>query len=220
MPLEFARTRFHSLVDIVRRLSRAHFDIQPRLAVTLYGTAHDLDGIWSAQELRPALIGFVETPSVQAHEHITNPPGGQNVTEWAKKLACWEAFRDLSIEIPAGVRGELVTRDGARAAEGAHVFEEQVSAAESEQVARVAAVASQTWFDIAAWAKDTQSLQPWQRSISFTLGKQASIGKPPTRKQAVQGRTYPRGSPLSRLSRLAGCKGGRERVRLLHILGL
>ncbi|MBO9621663.1 MAG: AIPR family protein [Sphingomonas sp.] len=147
----------------------------------------DLDGIWSAQELTPALAGFIETLSVQAHEHITNPPGGQNVTEWAKKLACWEAFRDLSIEIPAGVRGELVTRDGARAAEGAHVFEEQVSAAESEQVARVAAVASQTWFDIAAWAKDTQSLQPWQRSISFTLGKQASIGKPPTRKQAVQG---------------------------------
>lgn len=147
----------------------------------------DLDGIWTAQSLSEALEGFIETLSIHAHEHITNPPGGQNVTEWAKKLGCWEAFRDVAIEIPSGLRSELVTRASTRTAGRAHVFEEQVSTAESEQVARVAAVESQTWFDIAAWAKDTQSLQPWQRSISFTLGKQASIGKPPTRKQAVQG---------------------------------
>lgn len=147
----------------------------------------DLDGIWAEQELSSALAAFIETLSIQAHEHITTPPGGQNVTEWAKKLACWEAFRDLSIQIPTSLRSELVTRDGARTAEGAHVFEEQVNEAESEIVAKVAAVEAQTWFDIAAWAKDTQSLQSWQRSISFTLGKQASNGKPPTRKQAVQG---------------------------------
>ena len=45
----------------------------------------------------------------------------------------------------------------------------------------------QTWFDLAAWAKDTQSLQPWQRSLSFSLGRAAGNGKPPTRKQAVHG---------------------------------
>src|SRR5690606_3230441 len=89
--------------------------------------------------------------------------------------------------IPAVLTAELVTRDGARMAEGAHVFEEQVSAAESEQLARVSAVPSQTWCDLAAWAKDTQSLQPWQRSLSFSLGRVASNGKPPTRKQAVHG---------------------------------
>lgn len=147
----------------------------------------NLDGIWATQELTPALAGFVETLSHHAHDHITSPPGGQNVTEWAKKLACWEGFRDLKIEIPAAVKGELVTRDGARTAEGAHALEEQVSAAEGEQLARVSAVPSQTWFDLAAWAKDTQSLQPWQRSLSFSLGRAAGNGKPPTRKQAVHG---------------------------------
>jgi hypothetical protein len=48
-------------------------------------------------------------------------------------------------------------------------------------------VPAQTWFDLAAWAKDTQTLQPWQRSLSFSLGRLAGAGKKPTRKQAMHG---------------------------------
>lgn len=147
----------------------------------------DLEAIWATQQLSPALEAFIETLSVHAHEHVTTPPGGQNVTEWCKKEGCWEKFRERSIAIPAALESELISRDKAHAAGSPHALEEQISIAETEQVARVAAFSAQTWFDLAAWAKDTQTLQPWQRSLSFSLGKLAGSGKPPTRKQAMHG---------------------------------
>jgi hypothetical protein len=147
----------------------------------------DLDSIWSAQELSGPLATFIEVLSIHAHAHVTTPPGGQNVTEWCKKEACWERFRDTLIEIPADVEAGLLSRDKAHTGRSTSVLEEQASEAESEQVARVSAIPSQTWFDLAAWAKDTQSLQAWQRSLAFSLGRLAGNGKKPSRKQAMHG---------------------------------
>jgi len=45
-----------------------------------------------------------------------------------------------------------------------------------------------TWFKIAHWAKVNAHLQPWQRSLAFSLGIRRQKGLPPTDKQAVQGR--------------------------------
>lgn len=159
------------------------------LAWLSYHTAKrvDFDAIWSAQDLSEPLAAFIEILSAHTHTHVTTPPGGQDIGEWCKKEACWEGFRAKIIDIPAAVEVGLLSRDRAHAGGSASVLEEHVSEAESEQVTRIAEVPAQTWYDIAAWAKDTQSLQPWQRSISFSLGKQASNGKPPSRKQAVQG---------------------------------
>ncbi|WP_105434798.1 AIPR family protein [Neorhizobium tomejilense] len=147
----------------------------------------DLDAIWVRQELSGSLAEFIATLSVHAHEHITNPPGGQDVKEWCKKEACWERFREKSIPIPAALEAELISRDKAQAGGSVHAFEEQTSSEEAEQIGRISALPAQIWFDLAAWAKDTQSLQPWQRSLSFSLGKLAGSGKPPSRKQAAHG---------------------------------
>jgi hypothetical protein len=149
----------------------------------------DLVSIWTMQDLFPALAQFLETLSARAHDHLTTPPGGQNVTEWAKRLACWEAFREVEVLIPVGLERELVTRDKMLVAVPgkATVFDEHDSAAEDERVIRVGSISAQTWFDLSAWAKDTQSLQPWQRSLSFSLGRLAGAGRAPSRKQALQG---------------------------------
>lgn len=146
----------------------------------------DLDAIWAAQQLSPALASFVEVLSVHAHRHITQPAGGQNITEWAKREACWEKFKDTEIDIPAALQSELVIRK-TRTAADAHALEEEVSEAENEVVRNIAEIPAQTWFDLAAWAKDTQSLETWQRRIAFSLGKLANDRKLPTRRQAVQG---------------------------------
>ena len=147
----------------------------------------DLDAIWEAQDISPALAAFIGTLTVHAHGHVTNPPGGQNVTEWCKKDACWEKFADFSLSIPAAVEAELVTRESASAAAGAHALEEHASADESALIARMAAVPAETWLGLSAWAKDTQTLQSWQRGLAFSLGKLARAGRSPTRRQAVQG---------------------------------
>ena len=147
----------------------------------------DFDAIWLAQDLPEELASFIETLSVYAHSHVTTPPGGQDIGEWCKKEACWEGFRARIIEIPSAVEARLLSRESTHSIASPSVLEEHLSDSEREQVARIAEIPAQTWYDIAAWAKDTQSLQPWQRSIAFSLGKQASNHKPPSRKQAVQG---------------------------------
>jgi hypothetical protein len=49
-------------------------------------------------------------------------------------------------------------------------------------------VQSETWFALANWAKETSNLQPWQRSLAFSLGRLARQEREPSRKQAVQGK--------------------------------
>lgn len=147
----------------------------------------NLEAIWSAQELPEPLAAFVEVLSVHAHAHVTSPPGGQNITEWCKKEASWERFRDTRIEIPADVEAGLIARERGQTGRATSVLEEQGTATETEQIDRVAAIPAQTWFDLSAWAKDTQTLEGWQRSLAFSLGRLAGGGKTPSRKQALHG---------------------------------
>jgi hypothetical protein len=146
----------------------------------------DLDAIWAAQGLAPTLADFIELLSARAHQHVTEPPGGQNITEWCKKEACWERFRDVDFDLPGPIEACLLTRDSSsRVPE--HTLDEQASADEAAAIARVEAVSSDTWFNLSAWAKDTQTLMPWQRGLAFSLGRLAKSGRPPSRKQAAQG---------------------------------
>lgn len=147
----------------------------------------DLEAIWGSQGLSPELAAFIETLSVHANEHVTNPPGGQNVTEWCKKEACWERFRDFVLSIPSAVENQLVNREKVKVRNSSHALEEHASREEVELIARVGAIPADSWFNLAAWAKDTQTLQPWQRSLSFSLGKLARDDKAPSRKQAMHG---------------------------------
>jgi hypothetical protein len=146
----------------------------------------DLDAIWAAQALPVPLAEFIELVSARTHHHVTKPPGGQNITEWCKKEKCWESFRELDLEVPSGVDAALITQD-ARARSAEHTLDEQASAAEAELIATVAAVPAETWYNLATWAKATQSLLPWQRGLAFSLGRVAEGGRTPSRKQAAQG---------------------------------
>jgi hypothetical protein len=146
----------------------------------------DLDAIWAAQALPAPLADFIELVSGRAHEHVTAPPGGQNITEWCKKERCWERFREVDVELSAGVESGLLSRE-ARTRTPVHTLDEQATAHETATIDRVAAIPAETWFGLAAWAKDTETLMPWQRGLSFSLGKLAGSGKKPTRKQAIHG---------------------------------
>jgi hypothetical protein len=62
------------------------------------------------------------------------------------------------------------------------------TAEEDAEITWAMGVPAEVWFGISAWAKKTDSLASWQRSIAFSLGKLAGQSKPPSRKQAAQGR--------------------------------
>lgn len=147
----------------------------------------DLAAIWTGQTITPVLAAAIENICVAVHRHITAPPDGQDVKEWCKKEACWTRFRDIAIALPATLEKELISREQADRARPGPALEEIRTEEEVQMEQAVIAIPADTWFQIAAWAKDTQSLLPWQRSLAFSLGRLAKSEKAPTRKQASQG---------------------------------
>ena len=59
---------------------------------------------------------------------------------------------------------------------------------ERAAAAEVAAFPAEAWFELSNWAKETGQLKPFQRSLAYSLGRNAINGKPNSRKQSVQGR--------------------------------
>lgn len=138
----------------------------------------DLDKIWKTQELSPVLERVIVQVSKHAHRHIINAPGSGNVTEWCKKTECWDSFKKFSIQLPADLIEELIEAD-----------QDENSNDKSEElklIEKIKTINSKTWFDIAAWSKETNKLLPWQRSLAFSLGRIAKQGISPSLKQALQ----------------------------------
>lgn len=71
------------------------------------GMRIDLDDIWRHQAISSHLAEALDAVAHAARQHITNPPGGRNVTEWCKREECWAAFRDISITLPRGWDADL-----------------------------------------------------------------------------------------------------------------
>lgn len=157
------------------------------LAYIAHATAHriDLERIWREQGITKALEESIADASAAVYRILINPPGGANVTEWAKKEACWEKVRDLGLDIWAELEPELISLDRAWRAKpvsGVEAPDEE----ERQLIAQVAAVPAQTWLQLSHWAKETGNLQTWQRGIAFSIGRRLQQGRDPSRKQATQ----------------------------------
>lgn len=180
------------LFDTVDRIVRTkHHAYKAQIvAYTLAWVSHrmakrfDFDLIWHEQRVPESLqifLGFV----VDEIQPIVSSPSSRsrNVTDWYKSEACWEAIKLLDISLPRELK-ELVTQP----TKSSEVGIDAPTAEENAEIIWVQSVPSETWFGIAKWAKATDSLASWQRSIAFSLGKLATQGRAPSRKQATQGR--------------------------------
>jgi AIPR protein/Abortive infection phage resistance protein N-terminal domain len=159
------------------------------LAVLSHATAQriDLGRLWQDQMLSDELAECIRDLSVIVHKHIMAAPGGQNISEWCKREACWEKLKGQKVEVSPGVAGTLLAKapDGPRKA--VHTLEVPTKDEEA-LIEEMATVPAETWFGMAAWAKETRNLQSWQRGLAYSLGKLASQGRKPSRKQAIQGK--------------------------------
>lgn len=63
-----------------------------------------------------------------------------------------------------------------------------LSPEDERAIKEIAEVPADRWMKIAKWAKEHDKLQPWQRSLAFSLGRIAQTGKTPSIKQARQGK--------------------------------
>ena len=121
------------------------------------------------------------------HENITNPPGGANIGEWCKKEKCWDRIKENADDFTAGIQGELISVSYDIAKKDTPVSSIH-SATEEERALINAAceITATTWFSLSRWAKETNNLAAWQRSIVFAVGTIIGRGKKPSYKQANQ----------------------------------
>lgn len=143
----------------------------------------NLDRIWQQQRLGQGLCDTIAYISHRVHEVIISPPGGKNVTEWCKRQECWTKVQALTIDLPALLNDELLSAN----TQGSYRDIENPDYVEQQQIAQVAAVPPEIWYQLSAWAKETHHLYAWQRNLAISLGQARQNGKMPSRKQAVPG---------------------------------
>lgn len=147
----------------------------------------NLDEIWRQQALTPIMIDTITMISRYVHQHITNPPDGKNVTEWCKKEQCWKELIKANLNIPIEIQKELVKTD----VRSRNRVDKGIGSPDSEErklISEIMLVSSETWINISIWAKQTGSLQLWQRRLAYSMGTLANKGQEPTLKQSIQAR--------------------------------
>ena len=91
-------------------------------------------------------------------------PGISNVTEWAKKEACWDRVRDLTIEWPEPFLRTLISSDEKHdAARTARKAQRELNGIEA-QIAVVNA-GGQFWSDALEWGKAKCLLTPTETGV-------------------------------------------------------
>ncbi|MEQ8300707.1 MAG: AIPR family protein [Hyphomonas sp.] len=143
-----------------------------------------LDLIWQHQSLSNDLEALLRTWSHAVDRQIQLSAAGRNVTEWAKKEACWTALRQLDLPIDGDLPEEWGSDDRSRSADDP--VGSQDDHASSAACMRLSA---EQWFAIHLWGTRTGHLAKWQSGIAHTLSSYAGNGweRAPTAKQARHG---------------------------------
>jgi hypothetical protein len=148
----------------------------------------DLESIWEKQAPSGAVSRALVELSQDVWDHLNHPPtNARNLSEWAKREACWTTLREKPHPLPY-LEGELITVGREEPVPGGRA--EVLSSLAPEAREEMLLVESKTpewWFGMARWAARTDSLQKWERSLAFSLGRVLRSGRRPSPKQAHQG---------------------------------
>jgi hypothetical protein len=138
--------------------------------------------IWRTQSVPSDVETALRLIITGIREVVLNPPSGRNLTDWCKKEACWNAVLSRPLDISLS---KLVTATNASNAEVETA--EAGSPAQQRSVSAVTAIDADVWFALSNWAKQTNSLLPWQRGLAYSIGRLKSNGRTVSIKQAKQG---------------------------------
>lgn len=151
------------------------------------GQRIDLRRIWRSQELSTALGGAIDDLAPRVHATLLTSAGARNISEWAKKEDCWKAVLALEWQVPQSLQKELDSSSARTKFTSSASVTEQLSDDEAQALKAVLGLPAVQWKALSAWAKQTGSLQPWERSLAFSLGNVIGSGRAPSRKQALHG---------------------------------
>jgi hypothetical protein len=142
----------------------------------------DFSRIWSRQGLTEVLDNQLRVICRAVTQVITSPESSfSNVTEWAKKQACWQRATKIQIPVVDGFEKEL-TLKLFEAAEKRTSKEEQKVLSGIERQALVFELGADYWRRLNAWSQGRQLLTPDESSLVSVA--MAIPNRLPTEKQS------------------------------------
>lgn len=128
----------------------------------------DLDRIWRQQSVPGPVEAALLLAAAEAHHVITHPPEGvRNMSEWAKKQACWAQLQHRELDYQSDLRDYLLTPAEATAA----VDEERKKKAVTsgiEAQSTVVSLGAEFWKGALEWGKDRRLVTPKEAGILET----------------------------------------------------
>ncbi|EYS95372.1 hypothetical protein CF68_23465 [Cupriavidus sp. SK-4] len=118
----------------------------------------DLDTVWRGQQVIDSLGGALLMSAEKAAQVLMTPILGiKNITEWAKKQACWENLRQHKIDYGPSLRDCLIAPEEAKQVqrEGRRA-EAELSGIEAQT--KVVTDGAEYWSRLRAWGAETGNL--------------------------------------------------------------
>jgi hypothetical protein len=75
-----------------------------------FGGNIDFELIWSNQALSPQMQAMIYDWVAKIDQKLRSTAGSRMPSEWAKKVQCWEAMRDVALDVPEARPPEMYGR--------------------------------------------------------------------------------------------------------------
>ena len=142
----------------------------------------DFRSIWNKQDVSHVLEVQLEKIAEAMYNHLVSPNRDvENVTEWAKREACWKKAKQLDVTLSKEFLSELVSKREEKEDKKAAGKEQKLYNSASMMI-EVVNYGVENWKDLLAWGTDNHIFTP--QDISFLrVAVAMEKGKIPTEKQ-------------------------------------
>ncbi|SLN59035.1 AIPR protein [Roseovarius gaetbuli] len=147
------------------------------------GLVVDLSRVWRVQAVPTVLEDALLVAAAEAQDVITNPPEGvRNMSEWAKKQACWERFRNRELSYSEEF-GDLLIEPEEAKGEDAEVTGDANLTKSVEAQTKVFELGADFWTEVRNWGRSHRLLSPSEYGVLDVCSKMP--GRIPTERQTT-----------------------------------
>ena len=120
----------------------------------------DLDAVWRKQSVPEPLMRALLIAAEASAKVIVSPPAGvRNMSEWAKKQACWAEVRGLRLEYDGDFDSCLIDPDEART-EVRQARNARAMTSGVEAQIQVTTAGGEFWAQLLEWGRAKRKLSP------------------------------------------------------------
>ena len=133
--------------------------------------AVDFELIWRNQALSPVMETALASAAETAYEVLTHPQEGmKNVTEWAKKQACWERVRSSATRLPPRLVDDLISTQEQQDRRRSTRRDQRQLAGIEAQLA-VMAAGGEFWRNVEKWGSERALLSTKEQGVLRVAGR-------------------------------------------------